>query len=250
METEPARRFLFSLPHFLPQDWINFQVFCWRIGLIFSPLFDRNVPSKTGSNISQLWLFNCGTFACITFKMSHQYHRSSVTSGFTPVLVVLSPITEMRVPSQRVLCFRSLIHVCSTASLWHPTRDVRHDRPAYTIPQPGPSGSGFCIWPSTWLASLRSPDILSDLRTYLINILLTAWCRVLLQKLTSSQLVKIIPAFYRTLKFITAFTETRHLSLSWARPIQFIPQTSALSDEIKSLGIWYYSFRGKHKITA
>ena len=38
--------------------------------------------------------------------------------------------------------------------------------------------------------------------------------RVLLEKLTVSQMVKKFPAFYRTRKFITAFTSARHLPLS------------------------------------
>jgi len=42
---------------------------------------------------------------------------------------------------------------------------------------------------------------------------LTPWTRVL-QKLTSSQLVKNLPAYYRTRRFITALTSARHLSLS------------------------------------
>ena len=50
--------------------------------------------------------------------------------------------------------------------------------------------------------------------------LLTPWCRVLLEKLTSLQLVKKFPAFHGTRKFITALTSVRHLSLSWASPIQ------------------------------
>ena len=52
------------------------------------------------------------------------------------------------------------------------------------------------------------------------NYLLTPWCRVLLEKLTGLQLVKKFPAFYGTRKFITALTSVRHLSLSWASPIQ------------------------------
>jgi len=44
--------------------------------------------------------------------------------------------------------------------------------------------------------------------------LLTPWGRVLLQKLTGSQLLKIFPAFYGTRRFITGFTRARHLSLS------------------------------------
>ena len=53
----------------------------------------------------------------------------------------------------------------------------------------------------------------------LITYLLTPWCRVLLEKLTGLQLVKF-PAFYGTRRFITALTSVRHLSLSWASPIQ------------------------------
>src|SRR5215510_9655971 len=50
--------------------------------------------------------------------------------------------------------------------------------------------------------------------------LLTPWCRDLLEKLTGLQLVKKFPAFYGTRRFITALTSVRHLSLSWANPIQ------------------------------
>ena len=55
---------------------------------------------------------------------------------------------------------------------------------------------------------------------YLITYLLTAWCRVLLEKLTGLQLVKKFPAFYGTPRFLTALTSVRHLSLSCANPIQ------------------------------
>ena len=57
---------------------------------------------------------------------------------------------------------------------------------------------------------------------YLKRYLLTAWCRVLLEKLTDLQLVKKFPAFHGTRKFITALTSFRHLSLPWASPIQSI----------------------------
>ena len=50
----------------------------------------------------------------------------------------------------------------------------------------------------------------------------TPRCRVLLEKLTGLQLVKKFPAFHGTRKFITALTSVRHLSLSWASPIQSI----------------------------
>ena len=63
-----------------------------------------------------------------------------------------------------------------------------------------------------------------NLRPYL----LTPWCRILLEQLTGLQLVKKFPAFHGTRRFITALTSVRHLSLSWASPIQFIyPHTTS-----------------------
>ena len=56
--------------------------------------------------------------------------------------------------------------------------------------------------------------------TYLFTYLLTPWCRVLLEQLTGLQLVKKFPTFHGTRRFITALTSVRHLSLSWASPIQ------------------------------
>ena len=52
--------------------------------------------------------------------------------------------------------------------------------------------------------------------------LLTPWCRVLLEKLNDLQLVKKFSAFHGTRRFITALTTVRHLSVSWASPIQSI----------------------------
>jgi hypothetical protein len=43
--------------------------------------------------------------------------------------------------------------------------------------------------------------------------LLTRWSRVLIEKLTSLQLVKKFPAFYGARRFITAFTSDGHLSV-------------------------------------
>ena len=51
---------------------------------------------------------------------------------------------------------------------------------------------------------------------------LTPCCRVLLEKLTGLQLVKKFPAFHGTRRFITTLTSVRHLSLSWASPVQSI----------------------------
>ena len=45
------------------------------------------------------------------------------------------------------------------------------------------------------------------------GILLTAWSRVLFEKLTGSQLVKKFPALCGSRRFVTALTRARHLSL-------------------------------------
>ena len=55
-----------------------------------------------------------------------------------------------------------------------------------------------------------------------LTYLLSPWCRVLLEKLTGLQLVKKFHAFHGTRRFITTFTTVRHLSVSWASPIQSI----------------------------
>ena len=57
---------------------------------------------------------------------------------------------------------------------------------------------------------------------HILTYLLTPRCRVLLEKPTGLQLVKKFPAFHGTRRFITALTSVRHLSLSWASPIQYI----------------------------
>ena len=65
--------------------------------------------------------------------------------------------------------------------------------------------------------------LLTYLSTFLLTYLLTLRSRVLLEKLTGLQLVKIFPAFYGTRMFITAVASARHLSLSWASSIQSTP---------------------------
>jgi len=56
--------------------------------------------------------------------------------------------------------------------------------------------------------------------TNLLTNFITPWSRVLLQKLIGSQLVKKFPTFYGTRRFTTAFTSSRHLSLSWTSSTQ------------------------------
>jgi hypothetical protein len=50
--------------------------------------------------------------------------------------------------------------------------------------------------------------------TFKFLYLLTPWSRVLLEELTNSQLVKKVPTFVGTRKFIATFTSDHHLSLS------------------------------------
>ena len=69
-----------------------------------------------------------------------------------------------------------------------------------------------------WTVSVLEAFLLP---TFLLTYLLTPWRRVL-EKLTGLQLVKKFPAFHGTRRVITALTSVRHLSLSWASPIQSI----------------------------
>jgi hypothetical protein len=70
--------------------------------------------------------------------------------------------------------------------------------------------------------------------------LLTPLSRVLLEKLTCSQLVKKFPAFYGSRKFITAFTISRHLSLSWASSIQSIHPHPTSWRSTLILSAWFF----------
>ena len=67
---------------------------------------------------------------------------------------------------------------------------------------------------------IKTPHSRSVTRTLCRTYLLIPWCRVLLEKLTGLQLVKKLPAFHGTRRFITALTSFRHLSLSCASPFQ------------------------------
>ena len=68
----------------------------------------------------------------------------------------------------------------------------------------------FSLWEE--LSDIWSKNIFTYLHT--------PWSRVLLEKITNLQLVKKLPEFYGTRRFITALTSARHLSLSWASSIQ------------------------------
>ena len=68
------------------------------------------------------------------------------------------------------------------------------------------------IYLHTYLHTYLLTYLLTYVLTYLFTYLLTPWCRVLLEKLTGSQLVKKFPAIYGTRRFITALTSVRHVA--------------------------------------
>jgi len=64
------------------------------------------------------------------------------------------------------------------------------------------------IYTDLWNEVRRCPSVSLNRP---IRILLTPWCRVLLEKLTVLQLVKKFPEFHGTRRFITALTSVHHL---------------------------------------
>jgi len=87
-----------------------------------------------------------------------------------------------------------------------------------------------CLCGAAWLLTLmhlrknhsrkHNVDVISS--TAIITLIYFLHGAVLLQKLIGLQLVKKFPAFHGTRRFITALISVRHLSLSWASPIQSI----------------------------
>jgi len=76
-------------------------------------------------------------------------------------------------------------------------------------------------------SSVSKKMLVDNMERLCCTYLLTPWCRVLPEQVTGLQLVKF-PAFHGTRRFITALTSVRHLSLSWASPIQSTYPTSHL----------------------
>jgi len=88
------------------------------------------------------------------------------------------------------------------------------------------TGFSSAIWKKNYLPPSESSLYLhsnnQSVTPCLLTYLLTPCCRGLLEKLTGLQLIKKFPAFHGTRTFITALTSFRHLSLSWASPIQSV----------------------------
>ena len=107
---------------------------------------------------------------------------------------------------------------------------VVDDRPVqYTLPSVRLDICTFVAFKADTSIAFSTTNVISFsihatyfLRHYLLTHWLTPWCRVLLENLIGLQLVKKFPAFHGTRRFITALTSVRHLSLSWASPIQSI----------------------------
>jgi len=83
----------------------------------------------------------------------------------------------------------------------------------------GTISQNFFLGSSSYLSLKR---VILHVQEILKIYLLTPRCRVFLQKLTGLQLVKKFPAFHGIRRFITALTNVRHLSVSWASPIKSI----------------------------
>ena len=94
--------------------------------------------------------------------------------------------------------------------------------------------SNFCLLFDT-LNGCFSVLFGSTLIYLLITYLLTPWSRILLEKLTGSQLIKKFCAFYGTWRFITMFTRAWQLSLFWARLIQSMPCQGHGLDSLKPI---------------
>ena len=111
-----------------------------------------------------------------------------------------------------------------TETSLQPARNRKTFRETYSL-QPGPCTDCFapaacCIEWSGWRHYWDWNE--QKLNKHINN----SMEQSLLAELTGSQLVKKLPAFYATRMFTTAFTRTRHLSLFWARSIQFMPPHS------------------------
>jgi hypothetical protein len=84
----------------------------------------------------------------------------------------------------------------------------------------------YCACSITW----HTPELSHSLpwELHLMWRQLTPCSRVL-ENLKGPRLVKKFPAFYGTWRFITEFTKARHLSLSWARLIQYMSPSHPIS---------------------
>ena len=105
--------------------------------------------------------------------------------------------------------FTSRIVHCVITTFYFTSLHLRLEQTLHSPPPPPPPPLFFYI---SWASIL-----------IILIYLLTPWSRVLLEKLTGSQLVKKFLTFEGTWRFITAFTSAHDLSLSWASSVQSVP---------------------------
>ena len=143
----------------------------------------------------------------------HKFTRPKITSN--SLLKACTTIVTTKQTHTSAVHFRSDLYISPGSKL--PTISAYYSTNLYSniisSPQLDNSTYRFPVteFPNQWKKSVIPC-------TYL----LTPCCRVLLQKLTSLQLVKKFPAFHETRRFITTLTSVCHLSLSWAKPVQSI----------------------------
>jgi len=89
-----------------------------------------------------------------------------------------------------------------------------------------------------WLSGLCRWDKRVILKWWPTN-KLTPWSTDLLEKLTGPQLVKKLPTFYGTWRFMTAFERNCHLSIFWAKSIHFMPHIPRRSWMFRKMAVFY-----------
>ena len=129
-----------------------------------------------------------------------------------PPVSILAQPNPVHIPTSHLLEIHpNIIHPCAPRSpQWSPSLRFPQQDPMHTLSSP--------IHATCPAHRIVLTYVLTSLLTYL----LTPWCTVLLEKLTGLHLVKKFPALHGTWRFINALTSVRHLSLSWASPIQSI----------------------------
>jgi hypothetical protein len=120
-------------------------------------------------------------------------------------LLKLKAIFQLEVNDNKVVF---ISHPSSRASL---SLSMEHQGVRGSKPRTAALDGGAVAYLSKW----KRNALYIAVRNWVSNTyLLTPWNRVLLEKLTGSQLVKKFPACSGTRRFITAFTSTRSPSLS------------------------------------
>jgi hypothetical protein len=107
---------------------------------------------------------------------------------------------------------------------WADVRPLLHA--FYETRRPLQCSQGPAIGPCLEIRDVSPHPLIQLQWKCLLTYLPTHCSRVLLEMLTVLQPVKKFPALYGTRKFVTVFTNARHLSLSWPSSFQSITQHS------------------------